>query len=118
MQSFIYQEDTMKSRLVLLCLGLVVVCAPLQAQGARFAYVTNELSNSISVYTIDPTTGALALASVAATGALPTSVVIDPTSRFAYVGNNAENGGQPSISAYTIDPNTGVLTQLPGSPFP
>ena len=93
----------MTSGLVLICLGLFLVCAPLQAQGARFAYVANELSNSISVYTFDLTTGALALASVAATGELPTSVAIDPTGRFAYVGNNAENGRQPSISAYTID---------------
>src|SRR5437016_5176580 len=105
----------MKSGLVLICLGLFLVCAPLQAQGARFAYVVNELSDLIQVYTIDPTTGALALTSDAATGALPTSVVIDPTGRFAYVGNNAENGGQPSISAYAVHPEASIMASA--TPF-
>src|SRR5215468_5609610 len=108
----------MKSGLVLLFLGLFVVCTPLQAQATGFAYVANTLSNAVSVYSIDATTGALTQVSVAATGSMPTSVAIDPSSRFAYVANGAENSGIPSISAYTIDPTTGILTEVGGSPFP
>jgi 6-phosphogluconolactonase (cycloisomerase 2 family) len=108
----------MKLTTISSCLLLFFVCAPLSAQPRRFAYVTNSGSNAVTVYSVDVNTGALTLASVTATGFGPSSVVVDLTGRFAYVGNNAEVSGTPSISAYAIDTNTGALTPLPGSPFP
>jgi 6-phosphogluconolactonase len=41
------------------------------------------------------------------------SVTVDPSGKFAYVGNYSSN----SISAFTINTNTGALTAISGSPF-
>jgi 6-phosphogluconolactonase (cycloisomerase 2 family) len=88
------------------------------AQTRLFAYVANQQSDSITVFSVDNNTGALSMVSVAATGPMPNAVVVDPMGRFAYAGNSAENGGTPSVSAYTIDSNTGTLTPVLGSPYP
>lgn len=73
-------------------------------------------SNSVSVYKVDPATGALALApgSPFATGKEPTANALAPRGRFAYVMNKRSS----SVSAYKINPTTGALTPLAGSPFP
>ena len=86
------------------------------SSNGRFAYVTNLISNSVSVYGIDPTTGALALVSGSPfpTGGEPLSVAVDPTGRFAYVANGQSN----NISAYSINATSGTLALVPGSPFP
>ena len=44
---------------------------------------------------------------------IPSAVAVDPTGKFAYVGNDGSN----NISAYAIDANTGALTPVTGSPF-
>jgi 6-phosphogluconolactonase (cycloisomerase 2 family) len=111
-------RSLLKRTSILIVLGLFVVWTPLRAQVSRFAYVVNEGSNAVSVYTVDRTTGALTLASVTATGNVPSWIALDPAGRFAFVTNNAESGGLPSISVYGINPNTGALTEIPGSPFP
>lgn len=106
----------------------------------RFAYVTNLRDNNVSQYTIGPD-GRLAPISPPTVGAgpLPTSVTVDPFSRFAYVSNANSSDcfflcfhqghpgrqeslgpggcGPGSVSAYAIDPASGALTQIPGSPF-
>ena len=51
-----------------ICLSFFLVCSPLRAQAKLFAYVTDFGSNEVSVYSVDANTGALTLASVAATG--------------------------------------------------
>jgi DNA-binding beta-propeller fold protein YncE len=83
----------------------------------KFAYVANESSNSLSVYSINTTTGALSAidadgatgtqASIA-TGTRPYAVTIDPTGYFAYVANY-DSG---NISAYSINQTSGALTSL------
>jgi 6-phosphogluconolactonase (cycloisomerase 2 family) len=82
----------------------------------KFAYMTNgalvpgshDSSNTISMYTIDATTGALTFTGTIAAGTLPKSVAVDPSGKFAYVANNFSN----SISMYTIDATTGALTLI------
>ena len=74
----------------------------------KFVYAANSLSNNISIYTIDTSTGALAYVTSVAAGSSPASVIVDPTGKFVYVVNSSDN----SIWAYTINQNTGVLTYV------
>src|ERR1700733_11789188 len=82
---------------------------------ARFAFVANSGSNSISAYLIDNTSGAFTAVagSPFATGANPSAVTFDPSGQFVYV----PNAGSNNVSAYTINTTTGVLTAIAGSPF-
>src|SRR5207253_1554158 len=73
-------------------------------------------SNDVSGYTINATTGALTAipGSPFPAGSTSSSVAVDPTGKFAYVGNyNSKN-----VAGYTINATTGFLTAIPGSPFP
>lgn len=79
----------------------------------RFAYVANLVSNAsdlstISMYTINPTTGVLSPTSPATvpTGWFPQEIAIDPLGRFVYTANSDDN----SISMFTINQSTGALT--------
>src|SRR3984893_11333721 len=91
----------------------------------KFAYVANEFGNSgnsVSGYTINPSTGALTAitGSPFAAGVYPRSVAVDPSGKFAYVANEFGNNlysVSGSVSGYTIDPTTGALTAITGSPF-
>src|SRR6202023_734079 len=71
--------------------------------------------NTVSGYTINPTTGALTLiaASPFAAGNTPVFVAVDPSGKFAYVANNGDN----TVSGYTINLTTEALTLI-ASPFP
>lgn len=85
------------------------------ASGGRFAYVANKGSNNVSAYKINPTTGALtALAgspfAVDYSSSGPNGIVVDPTSKYAYVTSDA------GVSAFSIT-TTGALVRVPGSPF-
>jgi YVTN family beta-propeller protein len=91
----------------------------------KFVYVTNsgdvwdysdEADGNVAMYTIDATTGALT-----STGTIngncpglcfPSSVVADPSGKFAYVaiGNNPGSAG--SVFMYTINATTGALTSI------
>ena len=79
----------------------------------RFAYVANLVSNAsdlstISMYTINPTTGILSPTTPATvhTGWFPQEIAIDPLGRFVYTANSDDH----SISMFTINQSTGVLT--------
>lgn len=81
----------------------------------RFAYTANFTSNNVSGFTIDANTGSLTAmpSSPFSTGVgatSPSSIGIDPSSKFAYVTN------QGMIAGFSVD-STGNLTQLPSSPF-
>ncbi len=72
----------------------------------RFAYVANFTSSTISIYTVDSTTGQLRHNGYVAAGTSPISVTVDPSGKFAYAANlNSSN-----ISVYTINQTTGALT--------
>ena len=79
-----------------------------------FAYVANSGDNTVSVYGINASTGALtAIGSPVVTGTNPSSVTVNPAGTFAYVANR----GGSTVSAYSINATTGALTQVAGSPF-
>jgi len=61
--------------------------------------------SSVSMYTINSTTGALTSTGMIAAGAGPDSVAVDPAGKFAYVTNFESN----DVSMYTIDATTGAL---------
>jgi 6-phosphogluconolactonase len=68
----------------------------------------------VSVFSLDPNTGALATVpgSPFASGDAPGAIAIDPSGKFVFVGNTGGN----SLSAYTID-SAGSLTPVTGSPL-
>ena len=76
----------------------------------KFAYVPNayDVRNAVSQYTVDSVTGVLTpnTPSIVTAGNSPTSVAVDPSSKFAYVVNRQDN----TVSMYTIDSSTGNLT--------
>ena len=91
---------------------------------SKFAYVTNSgdpwdygdgAYGSVAMYTINATTGALT-----STGAIngncpaglciPSSVVVDPSGKFAYVGYG--DASTTGVSMYTINATTGALTSI------
>lgn len=82
--------------------------------GSSFAYVSGQVSNDISVYNINPSTGALA-----AIGTFPTpsaqSFAVAPCRNLLFVTTYAQQG---SVSAFSINPTTGGLTAVAGSPSP
>jgi len=80
-------------------------------QSARFAYVANKLSNNISAYTVNTTTGALtpiAGSPFVSTGSGPESVSVGPGGNFLYVTNSASN----DLSVFSVDSDTGVLSPV------
>jgi DNA-binding beta-propeller fold protein YncE len=89
----------------------------------KFAYTANNTlpgsgqgPGSVSVFTVDPKTGALTwqqnVAPIGIVGAGPAMVAVDPSGRFLYVAGGGE------VTAFTIDPVNGKLTAILGSPFP
>jgi 6-phosphogluconolactonase (cycloisomerase 2 family) len=87
----------------------------------NFAYVASEgcsggVGGYVSMYSINPTTGALAsIGPPASTNDIGTdSVTIDPLGKFAYVANEGIYATDGSVSAYSIDATTGALTPTSG----
>ena len=89
-------------------LAVVSLAASLFGQ---FAYVVNRVSNNITEFKINESTGMLTGNGSIRTGNLPTSIAVDPNGKFAYVTNSGDN----NVSAYRIAAN-GTLTQI-GSPI-
>jgi 6-phosphogluconolactonase len=79
--------------------------------GEKFVYVGNLGDNTVSVLSINASTGALTVVGAYATGTRPTSIAI--LGQFLYVVNQ----GSSSISVFSVDASTGVLTQTAKSPF-
>ncbi len=82
----------------------------------QFAYVTNAGDNTVSAYTVDPASGALAaVGAPVATGMSPHAIVTTYDRRYGYVfvGNEGSN----DISAFAVNFLSGALTPVPGSPF-
>ncbi len=84
----------------------------------RFAYVANFNDNTISFYTVNPSTGQLrANGYLLSTQTSPRSVgvAVDPKGQFAYA--YVANFTAANVSAYAIDLAGGTLTEVAGSPF-
>jgi 6-phosphogluconolactonase len=71
----------------------------------KFAYIVNRMDNTVWSYTIDRSTGNLALSGTVSTGVQPFRVVVDPSSKFVYVAN--ESG---SVSIYKINSDGTLAT--------
>jgi 6-phosphogluconolactonase (cycloisomerase 2 family) len=79
-----------------------------------FAFAANARDDTVSAYSINSTTGALAaLGTPVATGTSPHVIATDPYGGYVYVGNEASN----DISAFRVSPASGALQAIPGSPF-
>ena len=81
----------------------------------NFLYASNQDDDTISMFTIDPTTGILTptTPAIVFTGPSPFQVVVTPSGKFVYVVNNLASGGSsdaPGVSQYTVDSTSGVLT--------
>jgi 6-phosphogluconolactonase (cycloisomerase 2 family) len=88
----------------------------------RFAFLANDLNDSVSIYTIDVKTGLLQANGYVYTGTpgdrpWTTCLTVDPSQQFAYAINSEFGSGlPPNIRGYSFDKNTGQLAQLPGAP--
>ena len=91
----------------------------------KFAYVTNsgdvydydnEAQGILAMYTINATTGALTSAGTINGNCqglcFPSSVVVDPSGKFAYVAVGNDPGSAGSVLLYTINATTGALTSI------
>ena len=80
----------------------------------RFAYAANAGDNTISVYSINSTTGALTpVGSPVPTGSSPYAIAARPDGQYLYVVNEISN----NISVYAVNATSGGLTAIPSSPF-
>jgi 6-phosphogluconolactonase len=89
----------------------------------KFAYVTNDGCNGgdgvyVSMYTINPTTGALASIGPPVWtydySAYPGSVAVDPAGQFVYVTNSGDvyDPDYGNVAMYTVNATTGALTSI------
>jgi len=56
-----------------------------EAASPRFAFVLNEGSQVMNIFTVDNASGQLIRHASVATGTAPQSVTVDPSGRFVYV---------------------------------
>ncbi|MHB9020351.1 MAG: lactonase family protein [Halothiobacillus sp.] len=89
-----------------------------------FAYVANSVENDesqcVSIYSINPATGALSPVPGGsfAAGLNPVSFTLDPTGTFAFVASNNRGGSvEGSVSVYRINAKNGAVSEVSGSPF-
>jgi 6-phosphogluconolactonase (cycloisomerase 2 family) len=81
----------------------------------QFLLVPNRLSDTVTVFGIDPSLGTLIPSSGSPypTGSVPSSVAIDPAGRFAFIACS----GSKAISVFAIHPASGGLTPLASGPI-
>ena len=98
------------------CPGLCVPLSVAVDPSGKFAYVPNGdgiVPNSVAMYTINATTGALTSIGTTAVEGFAASVAVDPSGKFAYVMATASGTGSAgSVSTYTINATTGALTSI------
>src|SRR6267143_4504723 len=85
----------------------------------KFVYVANDgdfevTGGSVSMYTINATSGALTSIGTIAAAGRAIAVAVDPSGKFAYVvdGSNGFPAENDNVSMYTINATTGVLTSI------
>ena len=78
------------------------------ADGGAFPYGGSGSSSSVSMYSINSTTGDLTSIGIIDAGTSPDAVAVDPAGKFAYVTNFGSN----DVSMYTIDATTGTLISI------
>lgn len=75
----------------------------------QFVYITTPFNDSVTVYRVNSNTGSFSqvLGSPYPTGVSPSSIVVHPSGKFAYVANAGDN----TVSLYKIS-STGALTEV------
>jgi DNA-binding beta-propeller fold protein YncE len=78
----------------------------------RFLFVANETDSSISVFTVNPTTGALATASTTmlVSGTAPNMFAYDPINNFLLVSES----GIKQVVSFSVNTSSGALSTLVG----
>lgn len=86
--------------------------------GKLYAAVTSMVDNTVSLYLVDQTTGALTQVSGSpfSTGSAPFGVAFSPLANGILL-LAVPNGGDNTISVYLVDATTDSLTPVDGSPF-
>ena len=90
------------------------------APDGKFMYVFSRSARTVSVFSIDRNTGALAAAgSPYAVGSNPRSIRVTPSGRFLLVADPGSlvDNGTDQIRVYAIDKASGALAPIAGSPF-
>lgn len=77
-----------------------------------YLLATETVSNTVRIFKITSTSGALTLSSTVAAGVAPDAILVDATDSYVYVANRTDG----TISAYTLSAS-GVLSAMSGSPF-
>jgi 6-phosphogluconolactonase (cycloisomerase 2 family) len=85
----------------------------------RWAYFASDDDGTISIYSIDPRSGALMppTSPPVKAGNEPRAMAISPSGRFFYVTNIPKIRNGPTILGFRVDSRTGALRKLPTSPF-
>ena len=88
----------------------------------KFAYVANGGSNNftdtISVYAVDASTGALTNVTTTPAGRSSLrSMTADPRGKFVYTTSGGSRTASFEVDAFTIDGTTGALSPVAGNPF-
>jgi len=76
-------------------------------------YVANSKDNTVSIHTVNATTGQMRANSYMNTGKDPLGVVATPSGQFVYVANS----GAKDVSGFQITTTNGTLNPISGSPF-
>lgn len=86
----------------------LILALHLSAQTSKHVYVSNQHSNTLSVFSVDATSGNLAAAGVISTPSVPQHIVFNPLGTFGYLVS--DNGGTASLTTWSVG-STGQLTQ-------
>jgi 6-phosphogluconolactonase len=102
-------------RIILLILGLSVAglgaTAPVRLV-PRFAYVTNGLDDTISIFAIERARLRAVGYVYVGLGSNPGQIAITPSQKFLYVSSR-----KSGVYGFSVDAIVGTLTPIPGSPF-
>jgi len=88
----------------------LIIVAAAGTSTPRFAYVTNLGDDTLSIYSVNPSTGSSVLMATFSPTAIRTLSLSTLREKFAYTANNQAN----DVSAFTVDSATGSLTPVPG----
>src|SRR5271163_361173 len=79
----------------------------------RFAFVANTSDNTVSIFTVNASSGLLRDNGYVLVGTKPVAVTVTPNGEFLYVANS----GSSNVSAFSVNLTNGTLTPVTGSPF-